>query len=392
MAASPKKRIRFLYSDTGGGHKASALALKDALESAHPGKVECDMVDLFVEGGGYPFSDYPQIYKELAATPWLWKLVAFDFGASPFGILFNEWITELICYDGFRRLLAAAPTPDLVVSVHPLLNACPLKAQADLDGGQRTTPFATVVTDLGSAHPSWFDTGVDKCYVPTDALRKLAEGRRLSPSQIVQHGLPIRRGFWKGAADDDADRVRDALGLDQAVPTVLVVGGGDGMGGLAATAAAIGDGLGASLPGASQLVVVCGRNEAAVADLKARAWPSCVRAEILGFVDNMEQYMACSDLLVTKAGPGTIAEASAMGLPCVLSSFLPGQESGNVDFVEEAGFGAYRSEPTEIAELVVKFLSDGATMGKMSGAARSAARPEATIDIAKDLAKLAGVE
>ena len=102
--------------------------------------------------------------------------------------------------------------------------------------------------------------------------------------------------------------------------------------------------------------------------------------------------MAASNLLVTKAGPGTIAEASAMGLPCVLSSFLPGQEEGNVDFVKEGGFGDYRAEPSEIAQLVATYLADEAGLAKMSEAAEKAGRPEATIEIANDLARLVGIE
>ena len=101
--------------------------------------------------------------------------------------------------------------------------------------------------------------------------------------------------------------------------------------------------------------------------------------------------MGAADLLVTKAGPGTIAEASTMGLPCVLSSFLPGQEEGNVDFVRDGGFGDYRESADEIASLVVRYLSDGEALASMAAAARRASRPGATVDIAKDLARLVGV-
>ena len=45
----------------------------------------------------------------------------------------------------------------------------------------------------------------------------------------------------------------------------------------------------------------------------------------LGFVNNMAEYMVAADVLVTKAGPGTIAEAAAVGLPVLLTSFLPGE-------------------------------------------------------------------
>jgi len=396
------KRVRFLFSDTGGGHRASALALQDALLEAYPGRIECDMVDLFVEARRWPFCDYPAIYKELAAVPWLWKLVAFDLGASPLGILFYDFIMDAVCRTEFRALIEASPRPDLCVSVHPLLQHVPLLALTDADGGGvRTTPFATVVTDLGSAHPSWFDVRVDRCFVPSDALRRQAERRGLRVEQLQQHGLPIRRGFWQEACElegvDDGppaacgekDAGREGLGLAPAVPTVLVVGGGDGMGGLAATASAIGTALGTIE--SSQMVVVCGRNAEAVATLEGTAWPPNVATQICGFVGNMDEYMAAADLLVTKAGPGTIAEASVMGLPCVLNSFLPGQESGNVDFVRESGFGDYRSEPEEVARLVVEYLGDTARLARMATAAREAGRPEATRRIAEGLARLVDV-
>ena len=237
------KRVVFLLSDTGGGHRASALALQDALEAGFPGTFECSLVDMFVESNVWPWVDYPAIYKQLAANPILWKLVAFDFGASPFGIAFDNWATELLCYAAFRELLAQA-NADLVVSVHPLLQAVPIKALADLDGvanlddldgGGRKTPFVTVVTDLGSAHPSWFDTRVDQCFVPSDVLNDFAVRRGLKPSQIQQFGLPIRRGFWRATDAEDAaldtkERARSTLELAASIPTVMLVGGGGASG------------------------------------------------------------------------------------------------------------------------------------------------------------------
>ncbi len=92
----------------------------------------------------------------------------------------------------------------MVVSIHPLCLSLPLKVLTSLDtngtlrsAGARTTTFVTVVTDLGGTHPSWFNGGVDRCFVPSDVLRDAALDRNVDSSRIVQYCLWIRRGFWR---------------------------------------------------------------------------------------------------------------------------------------------------------------------------------------------------
>jgi len=64
----------------------------------------------------------------------------------------------------------------------------------------------------------------------------------------------------------------------------------------------------------------------------------------------------------------------------------PGQEEGNVPYVENSGFGSYSGNPNTIAETVSTWLSSPEMLQTMQAAALAAARPTATIDIAKDLA------
>jgi 1,2-diacylglycerol 3-beta-galactosyltransferase len=203
-----------------------------------------------------------------------------------------------------------------------------------------------------------WNSSVDKCFVPTDVLNAKARSRGLNPSQIMQYGLPIRKGFWVEARhnnqstldadvepriglvnkilgrrgkvnvsiEKDAPRpnsLRSSLGIDDELPCVLVVGGGDGMGGIVEIAKALGVKLGSSGAAPSyQLVVVCGNNEAAQKQLSNEKWGPGVKVSIKGFVNNMDEWMRASDALVTKAGPGTIAEASICGLPCMLFAYL----------------------------------------------------------------------
>ena len=174
---------------------------------------------------------------------------------------------------------------------------------------------------------------MDKCFVPSDALNKCARDRDLKPSQIVQYGLPIRKGFWSTESLPDAqmpksnkkskETLRNELDLDTDLPTVLVVGGGDGMGGIVNIASSLGQklGSGSSSP-AYQMVVVCGSNAEAKSKLSGIDYGDGVKVSVQGFVNNMDEWMRASDALVTKAGPGTIAEASICGLPCMLFAYL----------------------------------------------------------------------
>lgn len=190
--------------------------------------------------------------------------------------------------------------------------------------------------------------------------------------------------------------IRESLGLLD-LPTVLIVGGGDGMGGIVSQAQSVGEklqALAASKGGddglAYQMVVVCGNNKSAQSSLSPpqTKWGSNIEVNVQGFVNNMDEYMRASDILVTKAGPGTIAEASICGLPCILSSFLPGQEEGNVPYVEENGFGTYRGSVDGIADAVQEWLASPLMLEQMRDSALEAARPDATLDIARDLADM----
>jgi UDP-N-acetylglucosamine:LPS N-acetylglucosamine transferase len=99
-----------------------------------------------------------------------------------------------------------------------------------------------------------------------------------------------------------------------------------------------------------QLFVVTGRNAALRADLQRVGMPAHVH--IYGFVDNMEQLMAASDVVVTKAGPGTLMEALVMRRPVVITEAVGMQEQGNIAFVVDRGLGAYSKRIPEIVAAV----------------------------------------
>ena len=241
--------------------------------------------------------------------------------------VFTETWSHLACFKRFKRAIAIA-NPDMVISVHPLCQLMPITIVQQLNKERSSDKlpisFVTVVTDLGGAHMTWFDKRADFCFVPSKAVRQIASRSGLKSDKIIMHGLPIRPAFWRRQPTKSKNVVRGALFLEPDVKTVLLMGGGDGVGGMEKIAIQLAEKLSQSSK-RSQIVVICGHNQKTSDNLKARIWPSNVRVVVKGFQKNIDEFMAACDLLVTKAGPGTIAEAMVQGLPMVLSSFLPGQ-------------------------------------------------------------------
>jgi 1,2-diacylglycerol 3-beta-galactosyltransferase len=158
---------------------------------------------------------------------------------------------------------------------------------------------------------------------------------------------------------------------------VLLMGGGDGMGNLGEIVRAVGfSGL------EVQMVVVAGRNRKLEQQLNEINWP--MPARIYGFTTDIPELMNAADVLVTKAGPTTVAEALARELPTILSGFIPSQEEENVTYMVNAGAGVLVEEPDRIVARLRSWLSDdGTKLARMSAAARAAAHPRAAYDAAE---------
>jgi 1,2-diacylglycerol 3-beta-galactosyltransferase len=391
------QRILILMSNTGGGHRASALALQAAFNVLYPDRFQIDIVDLLVEHTIWPLNKAPEIYAGLAThAPWLW------------GAAYTTQNTPRLIHSGMAlparlsrpKVMAALDQykPDLIISVHPLAQDIVLpalaqradeaaKAAGGVSIAAKHIPYYTVVTDLASVHPLWLNSEVDACFVATDDAVQAARAAGIAADSIYQLGLPVRLAFAEPYPP--AAELKRRLELDTALPAALLMGGGDGIGPVEEIAAAIDVALFDARIGRAkgQLVVICGRNAELRTRLEERTWRIPVR--ILGFVEDMPGWMHACDALVTKAGPGTIAEAFICSLPILLSGFIPGQEEGNVAYVLDHGAGAFEREPERIAAQIARWFTDADAQRK--SIARNAfhlARPQATFDIARQIVEL----
>jgi 1,2-diacylglycerol 3-beta-galactosyltransferase len=276
-----------------------------------------------------------------------------------------------------HKLLDQYPA-DLIVSVHPLANDPFLHAL-----GKQHPPFITIVTDLVTTHALWYHKDVDLCLVPTEDARQRGLLSDLRPEQIKVVGLPVADRFCQPTGDKNT--LRQQLGWPLEHPVVLLVGGGEGMGPLEKTALAIAE---ANLP--ISLVVVAGRNITLKQRLEAHLWP--MPTLVYSFVHEMPDFMRAADILVTKAGPGTISEALNAGLPMLLYSRLPGQEDGNVDYVVSEGVGIWAPNTREIIAALHEWIIHPETREQAAHACRKASRPQAAREIAHILANRLGMQ
>jgi 1,2-diacylglycerol 3-beta-galactosyltransferase len=138
------------------------------------------------------------------------------------------------------------------------------------------------------------------------------------------------------------------------------------------------------------VAVICGRNRRLARRLARLAVRARGRLTVHGFVDNMADWLRCADVVVGKAGPGTIAEATCCAAPLVLTSYLPGQEEGNAEFVVSAGAGRYAPKPRDLVMEIGRLRRNPAALAAMRAASARLSRPGAATDIAGLLAGLAG--
>jgi 1,2-diacylglycerol 3-beta-galactosyltransferase len=268
--------------------------------------------------------------------------------------------------------------PDVVLSVHPLLNHMTYQA---IKRSGRPRALMTVITDLVDFHRGWTFSRADLVVVPTELARKVAIRRRVPPDRVKLLGLPVDLRF-RPPAPGEKQALRRRFGLDESRFTILIMGGAAGAGGLLKQVRAL-----AWEPQQWQVVAVCGRNEKLRRRLAEEGFPTPTL--VLGFVDYMPELMRACDVTVTKAGPGAIAEALATGLPLVITGFLPGQESPNVDFVVKSGVGKFSPKDDELLEEIRVLAEGGPTWREMSRKAAELAHPYASSDIARECLLLA---
>lgn len=377
------KRLLFLIADTGGGHRAAANAVARQLTETRAGEFDITILDPFTAAKPRIIGGTAGLYGPITRhARWLWGGLYHATNSKPAVGMLER--TVLRSVTGAVMEAVDRLTPDCVVSFHPLLNHISVRA---VRAGVRRIPVVTVITDLVDIHTAWACPDVDAVVVPSPGGLDHCRRAGIPASRCHDFGLAVDGRFTHLPNDPEGiARLRQRLGLRPNQFVVLVCGGADGSGGLVRNARAI-----AAQSIDLELVVICGRNSLARSTLEGLRTAIGHEVRVLGYVDNMHEWMRASDVVVSKAGPGTIAEALCCGLPLLLVWYLPGQERGNVEWVVDIGAGRFVPRPEQLVDAVAELAIPGSeSLETMRQAVRAAARPDATRRIADLIAGMAG--
>jgi processive 1,2-diacylglycerol beta-glucosyltransferase len=355
----------------GAGHLQAAAALEEAWRTMRP-KDEVCLLDVL---------DYtPRWYRKIYVKAYL-KLVehAPDLYAMMFKKTDNpERIKELTKFRRRSSRVMAARFVKELLAFKPDVLLCPHYLPLEILGGvlmkrgarAKFDPhIVCIVTDF-EAHALWMEPCVNLFCVAAPGTKARLVARGAADDAVVVTGIPIASKF-SALVDVAAMRAQYKFSTD--VPTLLVLGGGFGMGPVCEILGQLN-----KIERPLQVIVVCGKNEKLRKQVAAEPTPHAT--QVLGFATNMHELMAVSDLILTKPGGLTTSEALAMGKPLFILNPIPGQEAANSDFLLEQG-AAVKANCLEDLPFKITSLLESKKLAQMSRIARSLGQPRAAADV-----------
>lgn len=368
-------RVLVATVTAGAGHLQAAAALEEAWLALHPRDTvqKLDVLDFT-----------PKLYRTFYVESYL-KIIehAPELWAHVFKKTDNPELVRKLTRG--RRMLAQITTskfarrikewaPEVVLCTHYL----PLEIMGRVvreSGTEDSTFIVSTITDF-EAHALWMEAAVDLYCVAAEETKARLVARGAAAEQVAVTGIPISSRF---AARLNPAALRKRFGLRDDLPTLLVLSGGFGLGPVAEILNELD-----KLSKPVQILVVCGRNDELRHELAMRDHRQ--PTHLFGFVQNMPELMAVSDLVITKPGGLTSSEALAMGKPLFILNPIPGQEAANSDFLLQNG-AAMKANRMEDLPFRLEKLLGSKRLAEMATAAKGLGRAHAAAEVCKQVVR-----
>ena len=346
---------------TGHGHKSIAEALAERLSVYED--IEVKIIDGFSLMNRFEQYMAEYTYGPITRMPgkaWEWNFMA--------GQTFRKPVITVVASMIRARLLALLDSfrPDAILSAHPIFLGTVLDVlnEAGLD-----IPLIAHEVDLVDITDYWFDPRIYRVLAPSREAYECTVAHVDDPSRVIEVGFPVRSRFINVPAPAPHQGT-----------VITVMSGSEGSGIIRAVTHALVKHTDAHVN------VICGRNKKLRKKLKKDfRKQNHGRVTVMGFVEDIQNVMVASDLLVLRASPNAAIEAVVLNVPVILFGQLAGQEMHNPDVLVAHGLAKYCSEPEALPNCVRALLDEG---GAQMDAMRQAQRAYAPADSAAETAKL----
>lgn len=320
------KKIVVFYSKTGSGHLRAAQALKEEIEAQR--KDTAVILHEGLETAGFGIKVNPSLTYSLLSQEllWLFNFIYFITNNRN-GVKFLRFLIKGIWGKSISEVIEREK-PDLIITTHHHISPSTIYKY------NLKIPFIAIVTDLGYPHIIWFDKNASHIITPTKEMSGYAKkivGEK--QGQVVHIDYPLKNHFAPVKKTGFSD-------------TILVLGGGSGSGNILSRVRI----LAQHFPD-KKIIVVCGNNKKLFNHLK---WVASPNLDVHGFVDHMATLYNKADIVISKAGPGTIVEAATLRKPLIITSWVGLQEKDNVTFVLENNLGVYEPKAEKLPQAVEK--------------------------------------
>ena len=371
MSTDKNKKVLIVSLKAGAGHIKAAEAIEKAIASSKSASNKQN-----IEVKNIDFLDYASVLSKKFYTQWYIDLVKWapkfydylyhniDSSSTTFRMIFDR-----INAQKFKDLILEFK-PDIVICTHfvPANLLTYWREKYGLDYKVWLT-----VTDY-EAHKLWIDKEVDLYSVATKDVKDYLIKEGIQSRKIKVTGIPVDLKFSQKYNKKD---IFKKLGLKEGF-TVSVFSGGFGMGPIGEIFRNILD------IGNINIIAVAGKNTELKEILEELAGEN-KNVKIFGFVNNIEELMAVSDLIISKPGGLTVSESLAMGIPLIMANPIPGQEEANSDFLLKNKAGLRADKPEGIERIVKKILKDKKILVELKRNIKKIAKSNAVVDLIRNI-------
>lgn len=374
-------KILIISSDTGGGHRSAAQAILEGANRFWTGKSVAVRIVKAVEESHHITGKLVGAYNWILRNRQHWMKYVY-WGMNRFRPETREFFHKRCV--GFCAEIFEKWCPHIVVSVHPLTQHIFARILKELKLSNQI-PLVTVVTDpCYGFWKGWACNDVSLYLVANDESRRQLIDYGISPEKIKISGMPIDPKFCE-VSEKDAQKARQAFGLDAEKFTVFVNAGWVGGGNIPQIFRELVRG---ELD--VQAIFLAGKNEELKREAEDLAKTAKFPVKVIGYSDDIEKLMQSANVMISKLGGLTTFEALACRLPIIADATTPPmpQEAGTVNMIAKRGAGILLKKASDIIPTIQSLLGDSKKYTDMKAATLDLATPNSTEMIIREIAAL----